>query len=458
MSAKERRRLEVFSQVKAQGLPLTVAARQLGLSYRQTKRLGRRYREQGDAGLVHGLRGKPSNNQRWRADQRGQVLARCRQSYPGFGPTLASEYLARRDGLAVDHETLRRWLLDAGLWTGRTDRSRQHRRWRERRAHAGELVQMDGSDHDWFEGRAERCVLMVLVDDATGWTWGRFVAAETTEAAMRALRDYIRQRGLPQNLYVDRDSIYRVNRAATAQENLEHTGPLTQMARALRELEVGLICAHSPQAKGRVERMNGTLQDRLVKALRLEGIADVATANRFLEEGFWPEHNRRFAGVARAELDLHRPAPGEPELDRILCVQEVRTVGRDYCVRYQNRFWQLTGTDANRGLAGGRVTVCQHLDGRITLRWRGRELTGQALPQRPAAPPRPQPTLAQRVAQQAGPWKPPATHAWRQPLLAGAGAAAAAGGPLRSGRARSARPPCAPRPTRGKGTVLLESK
>ena len=454
MSRKERERLVVLHQVQGGQLTLTAAAPLLGVGYRQAKRIWRRWRQEGDRGLIHGLRGQPANNRR-DAPQRAQALAWYRERYPDFGPTLAAQCLAEREGLAVDHEILRRWLMAAGLWQVRPDRSRRHRRWRPRKEHAGEMAQMDGSDHDWFEGRGERCVLMALVDDATGWTWGRFAPAETTAAAFLALRDYAGQRGLPQSLYVDRDSIYVVNRAATTPENLQNTGALTQFARAMRDLDVDLIKAHSPQAKGRVERSHGTHQDRLVKLLRLEGIADIAAANAYLWQTYWPAHNARFALAPLRAADRHRPTPPPADLARVLSVQERRVVANDYCVRWANRFFQLQGPDANLGLRGREVTVRQKLDGAVELEYRGRLLTWRELGQRPAYPRRAQPSLVQRLAARPRPYRPTPAHPWRQPLLP---AAAAAGGSLRSGRARYARPPCAAAPTRGQGTFPPEFK
>jgi hypothetical protein len=452
MNQKERDWLVVLSGVKARRMTLKAASQVMEVSYRQAKRLWRRYTAQGAAGLVHRLRGRPSNNRGRADDRRARALALYQEDYPGFGPTLAAEQMAQREGLVVDHDTLRGWLIATGLWQVRHDRGRRHRRWRPRKEHPGEMVQMDGSDHDWFEGRGPRCVLMVLIDDATGWTWGRFVQAETTEAAFLALRDYTRQRGLPRSLYVDRDSIYVVNRVATAGENLENTGPLTQFARAMRELDVELIKAHSPQAKGRVERMNGTLQDRLVKLLRLEGIGDLAAANAYLAQTFWPEHNARFTVAAALGADVHRPAPPGEELARVLSVQETRVVANDYCVRWANRFFQLEGSDANLGLRGQKILVRQKLDRVIELEFRGRRLRWRELTTRPAQPQRPQLTLVQRVAAHRASRVPGPAHPWRGPVRPAV--AATAGGPLRSGRARSARPPCAPGATRGKGTFL----
>ncbi len=253
MSRKERTRLEVFSRVKAAQITKVKAAALLGLSYRQTLRAYRRYAKRGAAGLVHGLRGKASNRGHDTSHRR-QVLAAYRQSYGGFGPTLAAEQMAARDDLSVDHETLRRWLVNEGLWKGSRKRQ-QHRSRRDRKAHAGELVQLDGSPHDWLEGRGPRLTLVEFVDDATGRAYGRFYAEETTEAVMDCLGRYARRHGLPRALYVDKDSIYTVNnREATGAEILAGREPQTQFARAAAELGIEIILANSPQAKGRVER------------------------------------------------------------------------------------------------------------------------------------------------------------------------------------------------------------
>jgi transposase-like protein len=250
---------------------------------------------------------------------REQVLKRYEQRYPDFGPTLASEYLAK-EGLVVDHETLRRWLLGAGLWKKKRKRQK-HRQHRERRAHRGELIQMDGSHHDWFEGRRGRAVLMVMIDDATNRTCARFYEAEDTRAAMDIFGRYARCYGLPQALYVDHDSIYECTRESRIDEDLRGQGPQTQFDRAMTTLAVDVIPANSPQAKGRVERRHGVFQDRLVKAMRLEGISTIEAANRHLDDVFLPELNHRFTCKARDRGDLHRPIPAELQLKEILCFE-----------------------------------------------------------------------------------------------------------------------------------------
>ncbi len=449
MSAKERDRLSLLSRVRDGQLTLAAAAGLMEVCYRQARRLLQRFKASGAAGLVHRLRGRPGNRGRASPADRERALSLCRERYADFGPTLAAEYLAKEHELMVDHETLRRWLIGAKRWKPRRDAKRQHRRWRERRKHAGQMVQMDGSHHAWFEERGPRCVLMVMVDDATGWTWARFHESESTEAAMGTLWSYIDQRGLPRSLYVDKHSIHRINRATTAHENLTGKRPLTQFGRAMADLGVELICAHSPQAKGRVERKNGTLQDRLVKALRLApggAVNDIEAGNAFLEKTFLAEHNERFAVKPAEAADLHHAAPPETTLRAALSIVEERTVGNDYCVQWRGCWLQLTGTDANLGLRGQKVTVRQTLCGELEVLARGRVLEHQPLPQRPAArKEEPAMTLAQRVAGHRGVKKPGPDHQWNRSPAVGPSSA-----PVRSGSLRSPPLPCAtPGPTAG---------
>ena len=301
MSQKERVRLIVMEQVKRNELSLAQAHDVLGLSYRQTKRVWRRYRLEGDQGLVHGLRGKPGKRAMASALKQ-RILARYEERYPDFGPTLAAEYLAA-EGMEVDHETLRRWRLAQGKPRLRRRRQR-HRQWRERKPCFGAMVQLDGSHHDWFEGRGPRCVLMVLIDDATNRVWAQFFEEETTHASYDMVEGWAKRYGLPQSVYVDRDSIYRCEGLGTIEEQLAGKAPQTQFGRAMEQLGVELILANSPQAKGRVERMNGTLQDRLVKALRLEEIKDMESANEYLRAVFLPALNRKFEVQPASAADV----------------------------------------------------------------------------------------------------------------------------------------------------------
>jgi transposase len=407
MSRKERRRLEVLSRVKSGRLTLVKAAELLDLSYRQAKRALARYREEGDAGLVHRLRGRPSN--RRRAASREAVLALYREKYADFGPTLAAEYLRSEDGQVVAVETLRRWLAQAGLWQAR-QRGVRHRRWRPRKEHFGEMVQMDGSLHDWFEGRRAKASLMVMIDDATNRTCARFFEEETTVAAMTTFQAWVAQYGLPRSLYVDHDSIYETTRDATADEELREIGPLTQFGRAMQELDVRLILAHSPQAKGRVERRHGLLQDRLIKALRLAGINGLEGANRFLEEKFLRELNRRFVVDAQSAEDLHRRVPKAVKLERVLSFQESRVVQNDWTVAWRHRYFQLTEANGQLALAKQRIVVLEQLDGTIRLLHRGRELAWQELAERPRR--RPAPTTGPTGLGRVG-GRPAAHHPWR---------------------------------------------
>jgi len=404
MSMKERRRLELMARVRDKQLTVAKASRLLGLSVRQGWRLRKRYEKDGDAGLMHGLRGKRSNHA-IKALVRQAVLKLYREKYDDFGPTLACEKL-EQDGHRVGVKTLWRWLLQEGLWT-RCRRRKPHRSRRERRDCLGEMVQMDGSHHDWFEGRGPWCVLMVMIDDATGRTFARFFEGETTAAAMEVFGGYVRKYGLPHSLYVDRDSIYRSDRQATVEEQLRGQGPATQFGRAMKQLEVELILANSPQAKGRVERMNGTLQDRLVKEMRLSKISDIASANALLTRTFLPALNRRFMVKAKTGVDVHRKLPAGLKLDEVLCFQEKRCVSNDWCVSWRNRIFQLDRRHERMALAGREVIVRENLDGTIRLLHQGHTLHFQELAERPSQA-KPRTPVKNNQA-----WKPAAEHPWR---------------------------------------------
>lgn len=404
MSQKERVRLIVMEQVKEDDLKLAEACEVLGLSYRQTKRVWRRYRIEGDKGLVHGLRGKPGKRAK-PTPLKQRILARYEDRYPDFGPTLAAEYLAA-EGMKVDHETLRRWRLAQGKPRLRRRRQR-HRQWRERKPCFGAMVQLDGSHHDWFEGRAARCVLMVMVDDATNRVWAQFFEEETTRASYDMVEHWARQHGLPQSLYVDRDSIYRCEGVGSVAEQLAGKEPQTQFGRAMGELAVELILANSPQAKGRVERMNGVFQDRLVKALRLEGISDMKIANTFLRKKFLPGFNRKFAVKAASPADVHQKAPAD--LDKILSWQEERVVQRDWTVVHERRWYQLDQEHETLSLAGKKVLVRTLRSGVVQLERRGQKLKFKELNARPER----QVKSAAANGRPAKEWKPAAEHPWR---------------------------------------------
>jgi hypothetical protein len=445
--------MAVMQEVKAAKLTLVEAAEVLGLCYRQTKRVWTRYRKQGDQGLVHQLRGKPSARAR-PAKTKARILARYGQRYPDFGPTLAAEYLAG-EGLAVDHETLRRWLLAAGQRTERRRRQR-HRQWRERRPCLGAMVQLDGSHHDWFEGRRERSVLMVMVDDATNRVWAQFFEEETTRASYDMLAGWTRRQGLPQSLYVDRDSIYRCEGVGSVAEQLAGKEPQTQFGRAMKQLGVELILANSPQAKGRVERMNGVLQDRLVKALRLAGISDMKTANEFVAKDYLPGFNRKFQVKPASAADAHQAIPRQ--LEEVLSWEVERGVQRDWTVASGAKWYQLDRQHEALSLVGKKVIVRTLRDGRVQLERGGVKLRWKELGCRPARI-KPKNGNARKKAE---PWQPAANHPWRGLQIGSQRARLALGDsvrpPLRSGLTPSpnARNKTKPKTKTTKGTLSPE--
>lgn len=413
MSYQEVDRLGVIQQVVGKQLRQGDAALQLGVSVRQVKRLVARYRAEGAAGLVSRHRGKRPGNAI--ADAvRQEILGVVRSAYADFGPTLACEKLTERHGYTVSVETLRQWMINEGLWQAKRRREAHIHQRRPRRPCRGELVQIDGSPHDWFEGRGPRCTLIVFIDDATGALMAlRFVPAETTKGYMETLAGYLQRHGRPVALYSDKHSIFRVNHP-------EREGELTQFTRALKTLDIEPIHANTPQAKGRVERANQTLQDRLVKELRLTGISDIEAANAFLP-GFIADYNARFAVPAQNPTDAHRQVlHSQEELNLILCLHHTRTLSKNLTIQFHSREYQLTGQGRGYRLRGARITVCAAFDGTVTLLHQGRRLAYQIL--REGEPPVPlddekslhQTVDAAQVRQQATPsFKPAPDHIWR---------------------------------------------
>jgi hypothetical protein len=358
MSRKERERLVVFSQVKQKELSRSEGGELLGISLRQMHRQYVRWRDQGDTGLLHQSRGRVSPR-RTSDQEKARALGLYREQYLGFGPTLLSEKLELH-GIWWSHDTTRRVLKEAGLMEV-TRRGRRSRKRRMRKARFGEMVQMDGSHHDWFEGRGPRCVLMTVIDDATGKRRGQFFAGETVEAAMATLSGWCERFGVPESLYVDRHGIYRADREATLDELERGRRPVTQFGRAMKELDVRLILARSPQAKGRVERSNGVMQDRLVKELRLEKISTIEQANAWLKRsGFWEQMDEKFAVEAREDVDGHRPLV--VKLADVMCVKEKRSVGLDGCVQWNGRVLQLTNPGKLKS-----VEVWERWDGSVEV-------------------------------------------------------------------------------------------
>jgi transposase len=370
MSTTELRRAGVLARVAAGTLTLGSAAALMEVSYRQAKRLYGRYRGEGAAGLKHRSAGRRSNRAT-DTRRRQRALALIREKYSGgvderFGPTLAAEHLATEDGITVDHETLRRWMLAAGLWSRARKRS-PHRRRRERKAHFGELVQLDGSFHPWLEDRGAPSCLLTLVDDATGRSLGRLGAQETIWAAVGVLRAWIARYGIPRALYTDWKNVYV--RRPNAEERETGAAPFTQFGRMCAMLGIKIIPASSPQAKGRIERNHGTHQDRLVKKLRRKNIADVEAANAFLETHYWADHNRRFAQQPPAAEDFHLPIPRGVHLDKVFRLEHKRIVSNDWVVRYDNRVLQLE-RQSGRPPARSTVLVYEAIDGQIEICYR----------------------------------------------------------------------------------------
>ncbi|WP_246585315.1 ISNCY family transposase [Thiorhodospira sibirica] len=364
MSHKEIDRLEMIQAVANKHLRQAEAAQRLGLSVRQVKRLVRRYREHGATGLRSGHRGRRPNNA-IAETVRQEVLALVKTHYTDFGPTLACEKLAERHGHHLSVETLRQWMVADGLWQPKQRKQARIHQRRPRRPCLGELIQIDGSPHDWFEVRGPRCTLIVFIDDATGRLMAlRFVPAETTQAYMETLQQYLDQHGRPVALYSDKHSIFRVNHP-------EHDGELTQFSRALKTLDIAAIHANTPQAKGRVERANQTLQDRLVKELRLREISDIDAANAFLPT-FMADFNARFAVEPQSPQDAHRPVLHSPEEQAlILCMHHTRKLSKNLCFQFKNREYQLQGQGKGYRLRGATLTVCEAFDGTITLLHQG---------------------------------------------------------------------------------------
>jgi len=359
MSQRERDLLKILTPVLEGERTQAEAARLADLSVRHVRRLQRKLERQGDAALVHGLRGRPSNR-RLKPELRAQVLEAYRERFADFGPTFACEKLAE-SGLVVSADTLRRWLLAEGLWQRRRRRE-PHRSRRPRRACFGELVQIDASVHDWLEGRGEEVVLVSMIDDATSRVLARFYPAGTVEAHMDLAWRWLKRYGRPKALYSDRHSIFEPQDKGRALPDAE-----TQFGRALRELDIELIRARSPQAKGRIERSFGTAQDRWVKELRLADVRTADQANVVLER-LLPPHNRRFARPARDGADAHRPLGPGLDLAAIFSVQEQRVVANDYTVRFRSRFYQLL-KPIYPGERGGRVMIELRLDGSMAIRF-----------------------------------------------------------------------------------------
>lgn len=384
LSREDRDRLKVLHEVEEKHLTQREAGGQLGLSERWVRKLLARIDRQGDAGVVHKLRGRPSNR-KISAKQRQRAVKLVGAKYSDFGPTLAAEYLAEQHGIPVSKETLRQWLTEAGLWKARRRKVEEVHVWRPRRSCWGELVQWDTSEHDWLEGRGPKLYLVAMIDDATSRAVGRFVEHDSTEENLRLLGSYMKRFGRPVDVYTDRGSLFCVNQPQRHEADEAWEEARTQIGRALRELGIGWIAAHSPQAKGRIERFFGTAQDRLVKGLRIARVATLQAANDYLEQTYLPHWNRRFTARPANSVNAHRPLLPEHDLAAILSHVEARVVTNDYTLRYGGQFYQIARADVWPGLRGGVVRVERRWDGTVRVRFRDRYLAVRLCTVRPQA-------------------------------------------------------------------------
>jgi len=371
----EIRRLEVVRKVIKERMRQAVAADLLELSTRQTRRIVLRVKQEGESGVIHRLRGRESNR-RTDDEEKAKVLKLYKDKYEGFGPTLFCEKLVEIHKIRFSDETVRKWLLKSGDWE-KSSKRRKHRQWRERKEYYGQLQQVDGSHHDWLEGRGAKMVLMAYIDDATGRVYCRFYKYEGTKPALDSFLRYIKKYGMPQIVYLDKHTTYKSPSQATIEQELSGEEPMSQFERALKELGVKVIHANSPQAKGRVERLFKTLQDRLVKEMRLKGIKTLEGANEFLKE-YLPVLNRKFNVVARGKGDMHSSLPKGVDLDRILCIKTQRALRNDFTLVHDKKFYQvLDNTSAKT------VMVEERVNGTMRIYTRDRSLKYKQLLEMP---------------------------------------------------------------------------
>jgi transposase len=409
MSVKELNRLEVMQRLSEKQMSQKEAGNILDLSVRQIKRLLKAYRQQGAAGLVSNHRGRKSNN-RLAAEVKKQALNLLKTKYKGFGPTLAHEKLVEREKLKLSDESVRKLMIEEELWKPRKAKKVIIHQLRERRACFGELIQIDGSPHDWFEGRAPACVLLVFIDDATGkLVQLRFVGSESFFSYCQAAEGYFRQFGKPVAFYSDKHGIFRVNVPSRGAGEA-----LTQFGRAMQELDIQIICANSPQAKGRVERVIQTLQDRLPKELRLRGISNIADGNAYLPE-FLEDFNQRFAVEARSSVNAHRPLTAKDDLVRILTWQETRTLSKNLTLQFEKIVYQIQTHRPSYALRNAQVTVCVNAQEEIAILYNGKTLAFTVYKQQAKqAEIVSTKQLDQALSQTRLPLKPAPEHPWRK--------------------------------------------
>ena len=373
MSQKDRDRLKVLHEAEKGHVTQKQAGVQLKLSERWVRKLVARLRKEGDGGILHRLRGRESKR-KIPEGVRAKLVRLVKREYADFGPTLAAEYLAEKHATEVSKETLRKILMEAGVWKRKRRRVEEVHVWRARRPCCGELVQWDSSEHDWLEGRGPKLWLVAMIDDATSRAGARFEEHDTTEANFRLLQTYLERWGRPVEFYTDKDSLFTVNRPARPAEDEAWPEAWTQIGRALKELGIGWIAAHSPQAKGRVERFFGTAQDRLVKGLRKAGVETLAEANAYLEHEYLPLWNQRFVVAPQNATDAHRRLGSGHDLAAIMSHVEERVVAHDYTIRYDKKIYQIARADIRPGLRSATVRVEERRDQRVWVRFRDRYL------------------------------------------------------------------------------------
>jgi transposase len=373
MTQGDRDRLVALKKAKKSQITQREAADELKLSIRQVQRLLVALKKEGDKAVVHGLRGKASNRKIEEKIERQAVKILSAPVYEGFGPTLASEYLASKHGIEASKETVRQWMMRAKLWRGKSEKVKQVHTWRPRRSRFGELIQWDTSDHDWLEGRGEKLYLIVMIDDATSRLLARFVRHDSTEENMKLLRSYLEKFGRPIAFYTDKASLFRTAEKRKRDEpGVEKDAvemPPTQIGRALRELGITWIAAHSPQAKGRVERNFKTAQDRLVKGLRVAGVKTIEQANRYLDEDYQVWWERELTVEPANPDDAHRPLDKGHNLAASLSHVETRQVRNDYTLRFEGKLYQIDPQAVVSGLRGATVRVEQRFDGALAVRY-----------------------------------------------------------------------------------------
>ena len=379
LSRKEFRRVPVIYSIINKQITQQEAANILGLCRRQIIRLVKKVKEKGDIAFIHKSRGKPSNRAEL-ADTKDKILNLCRTTYQGFGPTFAAEKLFEIDKLCIHPDTLRKWFIEATI-DYKKRKAPKHRSWRPRRDSFGHMEQLDGSHHDWFEGRGPWCVLMGYVDDATSRIYANFYGYEGTKPAMDSFKRYIKRYGIPQSVYLDKHSTYRSTKKLTLEDELNNARSLSQFERALKELGVDVIHADSPQAKGRVERSFRTHQDRLIKEMRLKGISNIKDANKFLHSYYIPKHNRKFAVIAKDKTNLHTPIPKHFDIDRIFSIKNKACLRKDFTIQYSKKFYQVLNA-----IRAKEVTTEERLNGKLYIYHKDTQLKYKLIDKRPQKP------------------------------------------------------------------------